>query len=76
MHNIDSGIEFTYMYGQTLITLCSSSAFNSLTPKISLVMFLTVFHTIHMILVEGIWYWINFLYLLIDIFLYFHYLCA
>ena len=51
MHNIDSWIEFTYMYGQTLITLCGGSAFNPLTPKISLVTLLTVFHTIHMILV-------------------------
>ena len=32
---------------------------NPLTPKISLVILLTVCHTIHMILIWRIWYWIN-----------------
>ena len=32
---------------------------NPLTPKISLAILLTVYHTIHMILVRRIWYWIN-----------------
>ena len=33
--------------------------FNPFTHKISLVILLTVYHTIFMMLVQRIWYWIN-----------------
>ena len=35
------------------------SSFNPLTPKISLVILLTVCHTVLVMLVWRIWYWIN-----------------
>ena len=33
--------------------------FNPFNPKVSLVILLTVYHTIFMMLVQRIWYWIN-----------------
>ena len=38
---------------------CSGSWVNPLTPMVSLVILLTVCHTILMMLVLRVWYWIN-----------------
>ena len=42
-------------------TVCTISYFNSLTPKILIEILLTVCHTILVMLVWRIWYWINLL---------------
>ena len=38
---------------------CSSLTFNPFTPKIPSVILLTVYHTVPVMLVWRIWYWIN-----------------
>ena len=61
---------------QKIVTLADYSALNPLTPKISLVILLTVCHTVLVMLVLRIWYCRSTDNPLIDIFLYSHHLSA
>ena len=64
----DPPLKFVFVYSISVIALLEyidieidrdPSSFNPLTPKISLVILFTVCHTVLVMLICRIWYWIN-----------------